>query len=337
MTTRATQTGLVLAALGLGFSTPLGAQETIQLRYHPHQRMVVRTVSWTDMEIKLALGGLMSFMVALGEGMAEAFGGDTADVSAIRDSMEAAMAELGDDSIRIEVALEQHLTDLVLEAEPGRYLVYRTMDSARVRTRAEGEAWEEGSLNEVTRASARLVLDKQLTISAFELVTPDTVDQRIQALLRAPHGGYELTLPAGPVSPGATWSTEVSYPFDMGPGMEQQGPAIEGQELVAQANITLDSIVPRDRDTLAYLSMWGDFIPQTSAEENEFGRSTTTIEGSFAGVLVWSTAWNAFVSGASRAVMTADIRLGAPDEEEEGGGVGMGMRLNITNRFQVRP
>ncbi len=43
--------------------------------------------------------------------------------------------------------------------------------------------------------------------------------------------------------------------------------------------------------------------------------------------------WNAFVSGSSRAVVIMDFQLG---DEDQPGSIKMGMRFNITNRFQVR-
>ncbi len=54
-------------------------------------------------------------------------------------------------------------------------------------------------------------------------------------------------------------------------------------------------------------------------------------------MLIWSTAWNTFVSGSSRTELTLDVRLGAPGAEAEAGGMGFGAQFIIANRFQVRP
>ncbi len=46
-----------------------------------------------------------------------------------------------------------------------------------------------------------------------------------------------------------------------------------------------------------------------------------------------AAAWNAFVSGSSRVVLITDVRL---EGESQTGGISMGLRFNITHRFQVR-
>ncbi len=326
----------VVALCGLmpALAIELAAQETILLRYHPSKRMVVRTVSWTDAEMKIPLGGLLGLAADLGEGMAAAFGADTADVS-IRDSLDAAMAEFGSDSLTIQMEMRQYLTEDVFEVQSDRYSVFRTIDSIRARARTQDEAWEALPTDRLPATSATIVFSDRLEISQFELLKPDSVGEMLQGFLRAPHGGIELGLPVDPVSAGSTWSTEVTFPFDLTKSLDAGSTPtlIEAADLVAQANVTLDSFVVAPRDTLAYMSVSGQFAPVTASEIEDGVEGTTTVSGAFATRVIWSTGWNAFVSGSSRAVLIMDMQLGG---EGQLGSIKMEIRFNITNRFQVR-
>lgn len=322
-------------------AAPAASQEVL-LRYHPRERMVVRTTSQTNVDVKMALGGLMGMIAAMGEGLAQAFG-DTADVAAVRDSMEAAMAELGEDSMTVQMEMQQHITEMVIEAQDGRYVVQRSVDSVTARIREQDQGWEDHDMGETWPQSAQLVLDDRLRISDFRLLTADPDQRNLPDFLRSPHGGFTLALPDDPVSPGTTWSADVTFPFNLGETMgagagqeEAPGSPIERAELTSQARVTLDSLVVRGPDTLAYLRARGEFAPVTETEQNEMGQGTATLSGAFAGVFVWSTAWNTFVTGSSRAQLVMDARFGA-GEEEAGAGFGIGMRFTVTNRFQVRP
>ncbi|MFQ6045039.1 MAG: hypothetical protein ACE5PT_01600 [Gemmatimonadales bacterium] len=338
------RTALLTATL-CGVTTLLAApaaSQEILLRYEPRERMVVRTTSETDIDVKMALGGLIGMIAAMGEGLAQAFG-DTSDVEAMRDSIEAAMAQFSEDSMTVQMRMQLHLTELVIEARDGKYVVQRTIDSAMARIRAQDEGWENQDMGEAWPQSARLVVDDRLRVSDFQLLTADTAARNLPDFLRSPHGGFALTLPEGPVSPGTTWRADVTFPFNLGETMgagagQEEGPPspIERAELVSQARITLDSVLVRGPDTLAYLRARGEFEPVTETRQNEMGEGTATLSGAFAGVFVWSTAWSTFVSGSSRAQLVMDAQFGA-GEEEPGAGFGMGMRFTVTNRFQVRP
>ncbi len=90
--------------------------------------------------------------------------------------------------------------------------------------------------------------------------------------------------------------------------------------------VTVDSLVARANDTLAYLSVRGGFAPR--AAQGAGGASGGDVVGS----LVWSTGWSTFVSGAMRIRLRVGLggSAGAPDEE-------VGLLLERTVRHQVRP
>ena len=105
-------------------------------------------------------------------------------------------------------------------------------------------------------------------------------------------------------------------------------------ELVARARLTLDSLVDRGLDTLAYIRLRGVFEPSTFEADSADVSGLLVTEGSIAGTLVWSTGWSTFISGSWRAGLTLDMSMemeGLPEPIE------LGLRLNVTNRFQVRP
>ena len=106
--------------------------------------------------------------------------------------------------------------------------------------------------------------------------------------------------------------------------------------MVAHARYTLDSLTVRAADTLAFLSVVGVLQPASISQEDEAAAGTAAITGNFGGYLIWSTAWSAFVSGASRLRMVLDLRV-EPTGEEAGRSYGFGMRMDLRNRFRVQP
>jgi hypothetical protein len=77
-------------------------------------------------------------------------------------------------------------------------------------------------------------------------------------------------------------------------------------------SLTLDSAVQAGGEELAYLHFQGPLTPRTAAVAGEGGDVVTALAGSFAGRLVWSARWGAFVSGAIRIRVTGKIQVQGP-------------------------
>lgn len=280
------------------------AQQAALLRYRPLPGAVVHSLVWTDVSMTIA------------------------DVSG-------GVGEAGvPDSITLEVAMRHSITERVRQAAEGRYLLERTLDSARLRMRALGGAWGERPVDALEGRAARVVVNSRLQTGDFQLVDGRQAPPLARDALRTPPPGYEISLPDEPVAPGQSWATELVFPFNN--PIELEGAAgllVKNAELVARAMVMLDSLVARPSDTLAYLRFSGNFLPLTMPASPETGRGPTDISGALAGRLIWSTGWNAYVSGAARAVIVVQMTPGGG----AAGQPGTRMRFDSTNRFRVRP
>lgn len=323
----------VLLVLSPGLARTLPAQDAVSLRYQPRRGAVVRSISWTDMSVKMALGGLMDILATT---MVDSMGAATGDQGrAAGDSVRAALAQQSLDSIEVQLSMRQYLTEQVTDVQPGRFSVWRTVDSTRVRVRAQGEDWQEAPGSRIPRTSARVMLNDRYQISDFQMERRDSLALLVRDFLRTPQG-MEVALPENPVAAGASWTTDIVFPFSYSEALSGEGDdlPVQDAELVTRATITVDSIVVRAPDTLAYMRVSGNFLPVTVTEAVEDADAATTFTGGMAGTLIWSTGWSAFVAGSTRAVLTAEVRFTAPGTET---GQGMGMRFDATSRFQVRP
>lgn len=276
--------------------------QQMQLRYAPSAGRLLRTITWTDV------------------------------AATIRDLPQAGQPPSGD-TLHIDVSLLQSISERALAREGNAWQVERTLDSARGRMRAMAGSWRDLAAD-TSRPNARMLVSDRFQVSRFSMVG-DTASSSVREWLRNPAGGFELTFPEGPVSVGSSWNSDLVFALANGVDLSQAGAqAAEGAELVAHVSMTLDSVVPRTGDTLAYLRVQGAFVPTTLSQAPEVGRGTASISGGFAGTMIWSTGWDAWVSGATRAQSV--VRFDAV-ALEEGVQAGFELRMDVTSRFQVRP
>lgn len=296
---------LACAAAALLGTAAAEAQQTIRLRYSPQAGRSVRTVSWTD--LSMTFGDL--------PGTAEAAPADT---------------------LRIDLEMVQSVTERVMNAEAGRFVVERTIDSTRSRMRAMAGPWQDVPIDSAALPMARIVVTDRLQIEQFALTQGDSAAPSAE-WLRNPAGSFELTLPEDAVAVGESWTTDLVFPL---PGnraalAEAGADAVAtGVELVARVTVTLDSLVTRGTDTLAFTRVQGSFLPLTLSEAAEVADGTASIRGAFGGSLIWSTGWDAWVSGAARARLTVQIEMAGTEETPA---AGVQVRVDSETRFQVRP
>jgi hypothetical protein len=314
---------------------PAAAQDRITLRYHPEIRGQVPTRSWTEIEGKLAMGGMVEMMIAMAEGFAEAVGADTGEVS-VRDSLEAEAEAAGmdQDSVSMHLQLVQTVTERLVVADESSVRVRRIIVTDSARAREEGGEWEDQEPGTFPLTSADLVLDDRMNVLEFDMARGEE-QPMLEGMLRGPTG-FEVVFPEEPVEVGSSWTVDTRLPFGATGDLTGGQVPIEEPEIVAHARYTLDSLVVRAADTLAFLSVVGVLEPAEASETEEGLTGTASIEGNFGGYLIWSTAWSAFVSGSSRLRMVLDMQF---EGEEELGDVtlGFGMRLDLRNRFRVQP
>ncbi|NIM52382.1 MAG: hypothetical protein GTN62_13825 [Gemmatimonadales bacterium] len=275
------------------------AQQSILLRYHPHPRAQMQTVVWSDLTSTISEQGSA-------------------------------------DSITIEAGALQSITQRLVEERGAFYLIEVMIDSTRARTRPLGGAWSDVE-HPAQHVAARFLVDDRFRISDVEAVGEDTA---LIAEIQTMGGlapGFEFVLPEEPIAVGESWTADIVFPLSTSSGLEGEEGVAESlpqqAEIIALSTFTLDSLVVRPTDTLAYVRIRGSFLPTTVTEAGEEAGGALDITGAFGGHMIWSTAWDAFVSGAVRTRATVRFQLGTP----EAGMVTMVLSLDGSTRFQVRP
>jgi len=103
-------------------------------------------------------------------------------------------------------------------------------------------------------------------------------------------------------------------------------------DIVARSTLALDSLVDRGADTLAFLRVQGTLLPTTVASAAEAAEGRARLTGGFGGRLIWSTGWDAFVSGAVRLRVRMVTFAGPPNTEVPD----FTLDVDASSRFQVR-
>jgi hypothetical protein len=239
------------------------------------------------------------------------------------------------DSLFFETAILTSVTQRVVGHRADQVVVDMSLDSIRARMRLEGGAWRTMTDSATVQGTLRVATDDRLRVREARPLPGGTLTAVQRQLLRGLAGGMELAFPENPVSAGESWSADVVIPLDVpleygpetGIGAAQLGDSV----LVVRTTVTLDSVVPRATDTLGYLRVRGSVLPAEVTTPDEAMQSAARVTGRLGGSVVWSTGWNAFVTGAIRTVATAQIR--APAAPEIGSYV---VKLDAVSRFQVR-
>ena len=298
---------LCIAAASVMLGTPqaVSAQESILLRYRPEPRTRIHTLWWTETTNTLREGA--------------------PGVPAL-------------DSITVESATLGSTTWNVRDAQFSRFVVDVTHDSTRARVRALGGPWRAIPEMRDRTVSARVTVDDRLRVLEMERTRGDTLTPGERHGLRAFLSRLEFALPEAPVTVGDTLMSDVvlrvSRPLGFGSETVPVADNFSEQpEIVARTALTLDSLSARDRDTLAFLTVRGLFVGTELDRSTEEIYAMVSVTGAFGGSLIWSTGWNAFVSGAIRTVTTMTLEW----DPIEAGDVAMTLLMDESTRFQVRP
>ncbi|MDH3458325.1 MAG: hypothetical protein OER90_15895 [Gemmatimonadota bacterium] len=237
-------------------------------------------------------------------------------------------------TVRVVEATEvTSVTQRAVGRENGRTVVDVTIDSTLVQVRSGSGAWETIRASE-GRTTVRLVVDDRLR--------PESVSGgaiaggQVLGRLRAFASGFEFPLPEGPVVVGESWVGDVIDPLVTLVGIDAE-PAAAGWlaqagAMIARSTFTVDSIVDRAVDTLAYLRVSGSFLPTTLTAPVETAQGHARIDGGFGARLIWSTAWHTFVSGAVQRRVRVRVYVGTPEDEREV----LTMTAEIAGRFRVQ-
>ena len=282
-----------IVIIGSLLTLPLQAQEPVTLRYTPRVGALVRTITRSNGTITLR-------------------------------ALDAAAQPVGD-SVMGEMRSWAGITRRILEGTDTSRVVEVSYDSLKTQTRLSGQQWKETALGEADKVALNVTLNDQLhPISGNGGLAADPVANGGVASWRG------VGLPGHPVSPGAMWVVQTGYhlPTQLGDLLDVS----VRDSILANATVRLDSVVPQTRDTLMYLTVRETLGPITLPGTDAGAAATVEVAGSQAATLVWSTAWNAFVSGASQARVIGRLRSVSAD------GTPRASRItwNVSTTLQVR-
>ncbi|HLB37860.1 MAG TPA: hypothetical protein VJL31_14905 [Gemmatimonadales bacterium] len=207
------------------------------------------------------------------------------------------------DSVMGEMTSQAGITHRILERQPGGFVVEVRYDSLKTRARLLGQpTWKEDVLLGTGEDAVRVPMDVRLRPAEGTGggLPADPVANGGIASWR----GVEL--PDRPVSPGDTWTVTTVYrlPAQLGQLLD----IVIRDSLIAAATVRLDSVTVRPADSLMYLTVQQTLPAVTFPAVDAGDDATVELVGSQAASLVWSTGWNAFVSGASQARLVGRLQ-----------------------------
>jgi hypothetical protein len=204
-------------------------------------------------------------------------------------------------------------------------VVHLQYDSLRFRARGQSGSWREVVVPDPERRWIQAQVDSHMRL--LEIVGGG--EQRSAGLLMHLLTGVPgLVLPVGWVHSGDHWNAQLEFPLGDIVGAEPTG--LMPDKLRARAAFSVDSVQARPRDTLAYVSFTGSYLPQSLTAAD--GR-TARFAGALRGTLVWSTGWRSVVSAATRSRVQFTVARAGTDADEPRGQV----TLETTIRQAVVP
>jgi hypothetical protein len=290
---------VVAASAALGGPQVLDAQ-SIRMRYEPAVGQRILTLWWFDV---------------------------TSTVSEGTD---------GVDDLIVESTGTRSLSHRVIDVRSDQRVLEIRRDSMSVRTKLESGAWVVSADSSGAQTGVRLTMDDRMRVLDVEGLSEGATGYAQLIAFRAFSTGMEFTLPEQSVDVDQTWASDVVLPLHEPTGIEEE-PEVSMWlqrvgDLVARGTFTLDSLVDRGTDTLAFLRVHGTFLPTTIASAAEAAEGRARISGSFAGRIIWSTGWSAFVSGGLRTQVHMATFVGTPQDEAPG----LSATVDVSSRFQVR-
>lgn len=250
-----------LVAIGLLLpAASLAAQQRALLRYAPDPGALVSTV--TDVSTVVTVSGLPAIP----------------------------------DGAQFEERVRRFARQRVLDRGPNGWLVEVALDSTRAQWRPAGGAWRDGPPSSLDGSRARARINERFAVTGVE--SSGERDAEVLRALTGWLGGLDFTFPETPVPVGAKFETGARLAFSAEVTADSSLPLRE--MVVGDLALVLDSLTDRGTDTLLYFTFGGLFTPRDVRTAGEDGAVQATFTGGFAGRLIWSTGWEAFVSGAAR-------------------------------------
>lgn len=216
-------------------------------------------------------------------------------------------------------------TRRIVDQLAGAWIARHTYDSVRARYRIEGRQWASIASRTAPLAPIRILVDDRAVSSPMGEAPVEEA-----AIARGASSALQVQLPESTLSPGDSWSAALRLPVVLAvPGDSARIIAVG---LDGSGEATLDSLVARAADTLAYVSVRGRMQPVAVTTVHPMTGAPATLEiwGSTLSSMIWSTGWGTWVSGGSALLIRG--RLEMPSETTDGR-----IAADLTSRFQIRP
>jgi hypothetical protein len=230
------------------------------------------------------------------------------------------------DSVAGEMTSISGITQRILDQRPGDVVIEVRYDSLRTRAHLLGQEWKDDLLSGTGETAQRVAMDSRLRPS--QGVDGGLTADPVSAGGIASWHGVEL--PDHPVAPGETWSVTTVYrlPSQLSALLD----IVVKDSIIGTATVRFDSVAVRPADSLMYFTVQQTLPSVTLPVVDAGDAGTVELAGAQAASLVWSTGWQAFVSGASQVRVVGQLRSGKPDAAPRLA------RINwaISTRLQVR-
>jgi hypothetical protein len=232
------------------------------------------------------------------------------------------------DGTAVEVEARIFAHERVMGTSAGGFRVGVGVDSVRVRGRQGEAAWVDLPTPPFAGRSTRAEVTDRLHVTGIETTAPE--DGTLLRILTGWVANLGFAFPDSAVPVGGTFRPGAQVPFEV--TLSDDAGIGVSEVLLGDLALTLDSLVARPGDTLAYLRFGGQFTPRTVETAGEGGSRSDTFEGGFVGSLLWSTGWNAFVSAGLRVRVTGRLQ-----QETAGGMVQAAVEWDATLVHRIRP
>jgi hypothetical protein len=230
------------------------------------------------------------------------------------------------DSVAGEMTSLAAITHRIVDLRAGDVVVEVRYDSLRTRAHLLGQEWKDDLISGTGETAQRVAMNPRLRPSQG-IDGGLTADPVSGGGIASWHG---VELPDHPVVPGETWTVATTYRL---PGqLSGLLDIVVRDSMLATTTVRFDSATARPADSLMYFTVQQTLPAMTLPVVDAGDSGTVELAGAQAASLVWSTGWQAFVSGASQARVVGQLRSGKP------GAAPRLARINwaISTRLQVR-
>lgn len=232
------------------------------------------------------------------------------------------------DGARFEHVQRVAATEKITPRDGGGWSVAITVDSVHRGVRPMDGTWRDEPDTALAGRTARASVNDRFQITGIE--SSGASDAAILRMLGGSVAGLAFAFPDSGLAVGDGFATGARFIYTV------HAPAAGG--LAVQATLSgdlvlhVDSIIDTGGDSLTYFTFRGPFTPAAVESQSEAGALHGAFQGAFGGTLIWSKAWNAFVSAVNRVRVGAQLHV-----EASSGAFDASARWDATITHRIRP